>query len=195
MIYKLCYTDVETTGLDHKRNGLIQMAGSIYYLEGENYEKKEEFNFKIKTFEADEIADQALVVNKITREEIALYPDPKQVHSEFNSLLDKYVDRYNKADKLFFVGYNARFDYDFVRSFYEKCNDKYFGSFFFFPPVDVMNYAIVHLMEKRHELPNFKLATVADYFGVKPEGDLHDAFVDIEITRLIFEKLLNLRKV
>jgi DNA polymerase III epsilon subunit-like protein len=87
------------------------------------------------------------------------------------------------------VGYNARFDADFIRSFFEKCGDQYFGSWFWFPPIDVMNLALIKLMDKRATMPNFKLATVANVLGLEPEGRLHEAHADIRLTQQIFNNL------
>lgn len=193
MTIKICYIDTETTGTNYNKNGLIQIAGMIYYITDNKYEKKKEFNFKLGTFEGDVIEDEALKVNGVTREEIKAYPDPIKVYNELSGIFGEYCDKYNKEDKMFFVGYNSRFDYDFMRQFFEKCGDKYFGSFFFFPAVDVMNTAIVHLIEQRYTLPNFKLATVANYLQIDTEGNFHDAMKDIEITRMIFEKFVNLK--
>jgi len=187
---KLVFTDVETTGLDRNANGIVQIAGSVCFLNDDNsVEEKESFNFNVAPFPFDKVEDKALEVTGLTREQIAAYEKPLNVYSKFAGVVNKYCDKYNKQDKLFFVGYNARFDYDFMRTWFEKCGDKYFGSYFFSPPIDVMNIAIVNLIKKRHMLLNFKLGTVAEHYGITSEGMLHDADVDIELTKRIFIKL------
>ena len=45
------------------------------------------------------------------------------------------------------------------------------------------------LMGVRHELPNFKLETVASHFGIKPQGEAHDAMTDIRMTMEIYRRL------
>lgn len=189
---KLFFEDTETTGVDFHKNGITQIAGMIYFLDKE-YVKKAEFNFSVKPFDTDEITEKALEITKKTREEIMGYDPPLTVYNKLTSLLGEHCDKYNKQDKFFFVGYNSRFDYDFMRKFFEKCGDQYFGSYFFFPPIDVMNSAIQNMIKRRHILPNFKLGTVADHLGIKVEGDFHDAMKDIEITRLIFDKFVDLK--
>jgi len=43
------------------------------------------------------------------------------------------------------------------------------------------------LSERRAEMVNFKLGTVADFMGVKVEGEaLHNAMYDIYLTREIY---------
>ena len=72
----------------------------------------------------------------------------------------------------------------------EDHGDMFFGSFFFFPPIDVMNTAIFNCIRQRHLLPNFKLGTIAKHLGMDMVGDLHDAMVDIRLTADIFFKFL-----
>ena len=183
---KLCFIDTETTGTDPLKNGLIQLAGLIE-IDGQ---EKESFNFHLQPFLNDTIEENALMVNKTTKEELKSFQEPEEVYSDFSKILGMYVDKYNRNDKFFFVGYNARFDADFVRSFFEKNNDKYFGSWFWFPPIDVMNLAIVRLLQQRATMVNFKLGTIAIELGLKPEGDLHDALTDIRLTKQIFYSLI-----
>jgi DNA polymerase III alpha subunit (gram-positive type) len=42
-------------------------------------------------------------------------------------------------------------------------------------------------MDSRDEMKNFKLGTVAERLGLSAEGDLHNAFVDIILTKDIFQ--------
>src|SRR3990167_10551452 len=148
---KLCFFDVETTRTDPRLNGIIQIAGMTCTLNDGKLEEGESFNLRVRPHLADTIEDAALEVNGVTREMLAgeEYRDPKEVHRWLEKIFGRHVDKFDRADKFFFVGYNARFDYDFLRAFFEKCGDKYFGSFFHFPPVDVMNMAVVHLLGQR----------------------------------------------
>ena len=201
-MYKLCFIDVETTGTDAKRNGILQIAGEIILLEGlttgtdkkHNYEVVDSFNFNVKPFATDVIEDKALEVNKITREQIHTFENPSASYQGIMNIFCKSVDKYNKKDKYFFVGYNARFDYDFMRAWFEKNGDKYFGSFFYFPPLDVMNAAMWNMIRERKTLPNFKLETVANNLGITLEGNFHDAMKDIQITKEIFFKFLEMKE-
>jgi len=190
MLTKFCFIDTETTGLDCNKNGVIQIAGYIYYNNDGVFELKDTFNLIQRPFPNDLIEDTALEVNGKTRDEIKDYQNPQNSYTEFTSLLSTHCDKFDKQDKMFFTGYNARFDYDFMRAWFNKCGDKYFGSWFFFPPIDVMNQAIIKLIQLRHTLPNFKLKTVTEHFGIIPTGNLHDALTDIDITKQLFLKLI-----
>lgn len=124
-----------------------------------------------------------------TREQIAKYPAMGTVYRQFVAMLGKYVDKYNSKDKFFLVGYNnAAFDNQFLRGFFLQNNDKFFGSWFWANTMDVMVLATVYLANKRTEMENFKLSTVAATLGVQVDGDsLHNAMYDIELTKAVFD--------
>ena len=184
---KLIYIDVETTGIECPESGLLQLAGAIE-IDGQ---VAQEFNHRMRPFPADKICEEALEVNGLTREKVLEFDDPVDVFGRFKNILDRYVDRYDRADKFHFVAYNAVFDANHLRAWFEKNNDVYFGSWFFHPPIDVMGLAAVVLMNKRSSLPDFKLVTVAKVLGVKvDETKLHDAAYDIRLTREMYQILL-----
>ena len=184
---KRFFIDVETTGVNSRTDALIQLGG-IIEIDGEI---KEKLNLRIKPFPNDVINDKALEVNGITREELSTFSPPKKMYKKLTSIMSKYVDKFNKLDKFHFIGYNSRFDDDFVRSWFKKNGDKYYGSYFFWPSIDVANIAAVKFMDERHKFSNFKLMTVAKYAGVEVDpASAHDAMYDIEITRDLFYKLM-----
>ncbi len=105
--------------------------------------------------------------------------------------MDGFVDRYDKNDKFYFVGYNAKFDADHLRAWFQKNKDDYFGSWFWNPPLDVMSFAAFGLMRRRASLRNFQLLTVAEALGIATDKDnAHDALYDVELTRNVFQLLI-----
>lgn len=192
---KYCYCDIETSGTDKIKHAILQLSGSIE-IDGE---VKENFDWYIEPYPWQEIDPEAMKVNGIDLNNKDII-NPKEALFRFKSILSKYVNFWDKNDKFFFVGYNAKFDYDFMREFFINGsitdNDrKYgngFGNFFWVPPLDVMNMAAVKTRELRSGLclNNFKLMTIAELFDIKAEGDYHNALVDIEVTRKLFKKLL-----
>ena len=187
---KLIYIDVETTGIPCPQSGLIQLAGAIEI----NSAKPVFFQYDIQPFPTDDIDEEALEVNNITREQMATFEKHEMAYSNFISLLDTYIDKYDRNDKFHFIGYNAMFDSDHVRAWFEKNGNVYFGSYFFYPPIDVMGMAAVHFMEQRAELDDFKLLTVARALGLKvDETQLHDAKYDIKLTRQMFKILQTIK--
>ena len=116
----------------------------------------------------------------------------REAYATLIEFLSRHCDRYNKADKMHFVGYNARFDYDFMREFFVKNGDSYFGSWFWNPPICVMQAAAWMTMRVRGALPNFKLETLCKCaeLGWDVSG-AHDANYDITQTLELFKYIRN----
>jgi DNA polymerase-3 subunit epsilon len=185
---KLIYIDTETTGLDINKCAIIQISGYII-----SDEKEEEFNLLMKPFDGAIITEEALNIQGKNLKEINLYPDQKEIFIKFQSIISKYINKFDKNDKLFFIGYNSRFDSDMIRSWFRRNNDNYYGSWFWHPDIDVMILAASELMNIRNTLSNFKLSTIYKYIFPNDEEfkdeSLHDAMFDIKITRKLYEYL------
>lgn len=184
---KLFFFDLETTGIRPNRHGIHQMSGSIV-IDGI---EQEAFNFHVRPNPKAVIDPEALAVAGVTEEQILAYPPMEEVYQQLITLLSRYIDRYDKQDKFFLVGYNnAAFDNDFLRGFFLQNGDKFFGSYFWANTLDVMVLATAHTLPIRAELPNFKLSTVAAHMGIVVEEDkLHDAHYDIFLTRALYDKV------
>ena len=179
---KLCFVDLETTGTDPAQHGIVQIAGQLCI-----NAKKENFKFRMQIFPEDKVDLEAIKIHGL---EPTAGHAPKTVHAELVKLFSRYVDKYDKRDKLFFIAYNAQFDNAFLRKFFEKCGDKYFGSWFWFPYIDVMTLALSKLMNKRHGMENFKLGTVCRYLGIEFDMErAHGAEYDIAKTAELCDKL------
>jgi DNA polymerase-3 subunit epsilon len=183
---KLIYIDTETTGTDTEHCAITQLAGCIV-ADG----KSEDFNFFMKPFEGALITDEALKIQNKTCEEIMSYSSDKKTFVDFTSLLGKYIDRYEKSDKFFFIGYNSRFDSDMIRNWFKRNGDNYYGSWFWMPDIDVMALAARALINIRNTLPNFRLETVSKYLFPNDADvqnpQFHDARYDILMTRKIMQ--------
>lgn len=182
---KLFFFDLETTGLNPAKHGIHQISGEIV-IDGVT---KETFNFKVQPNPKALIDSTALEVGNVTLQQILDYPPMQEVFDKLQALLGKYVNKFDKTDKYFLVGYNnASFDNDFLRGFWLQNNDKYFGSWFWSNSIDVMVLAAQHLAVKRSEMQNFKLVTVAKQLGIEVEEEkLHDAHYDVYLTRKIYD--------
>lgn len=182
---KLFFFDLETTGTNPGKNGVHQISGEVV-IDGIGVEK---FDFKVRPNEKAIIEQEALDIAGVTKDQILAYPAMIDVYFDLTKMLAKYVDKFNKTDKFFLVGYNnASFDNQFLRGFFLQNGDQYFGSWFWSNSIDVMVLASQYLLEKRAGMENFKLATVAKELGIDTtEGKLHDATFDISLTRAIYE--------
>ena len=182
---KLVFFDLETTGTNPGKHGIHQISGQIV-IDGVI---KETFDFHVQPNPKALIEDEALKVGNVTCEQILAYPPMQQVYQEFVSMLGKYVDKFNKKDKFFLVGYNnAAFDNQFLRGFFLQNGDVYFRSWFWANSIDVMVLASAYLATRRPDMENFKLSTVARTLGVDVQSEsLHDAMYDIELTKAVFD--------
>lgn len=185
---KIVFIDLETTGVNYWQHGLHQISG---YIEIDGA-VKEQFNFHVRPHERAKIEIEALNASNVTEEQIMAYPHMSEVYPQLVKLLGKYVNKFDKKDKYFLSGYNvAAFDCNFLRGFFVQNDDKYFGSWFWPNTLDVNVLATQYLINKRTELIDFKLKTVASYLGINvDESKLHDAIYDIYLTREIYYKII-----
>ena len=190
-VEKLFFVDVETTGVDSNQNALTQVAGDVCIInESKELQSLETFNFDIQPWEGAVIEPEALKVTGKTEEEIMAYPSSESVYKEFVALLDRHCNKFDKKDKMVMLGYNVRFDEDYLRKWFERQGNPYIGSYFWYPPIDIMNLAMFDIGTKRSRLVNFKLGTVAANYGLTPDGKLHDAMADIKLTKDLFWTLV-----
>ena len=193
-LVKVIYLDTETTGLDPKANGIIQLAAWME-IDGET---KDRFNVYMKPWDGCVYTEEAMKTNGISCETIDAAKSELEVYGEFKSWMDHYINRYDKQDRAFLCGYNVGFDDNFLRALADRCGDKYLGSYKWSSAWDVMSEASIKLAEDRPNMPNFKLETVARHvLGdnavdeiLKREGHTHDAMVDVVITRELHRALV-----
>jgi DNA polymerase III epsilon subunit-like protein len=182
---KILWIDTETTGLSDWKNGIIQISGFIE-IDGE---EQESFNFRVRPFPQDEVHSKALEVNGIKRGDLAKFPAPQVVYRKLIDMLDKYIDKFDPADKFELAGYNIGFDKRFLASFFKKNGDNYFHSYVDYHLLDVMSAVQIWRREFNPKIPNIKLATVCEYFGI--DANFHDAMDDIRATKEVYVKVMN----
>jgi DNA polymerase-3 subunit epsilon len=185
MSKKTLFIDTETTGTDPKMHGMIQLA-CIIDIDGK-IEAEQSWN--IKPFVKDAIDFEALKVNGLSLDTIQGYPVPAGVFHDFQYLLGAHCDKYNRNDKYYPAGFKVDFDLAFLREFFLKMNDCYIGSWFNGKEIDPLS--LLRWLDWKGEisLPNYRLTTVCEYFGIKLDK-AHDALADIRATR----ELINLLK-
>ena len=184
---KILYFDLETTGLIPQIHSIIQIAG-IIEIDGEEVER---FDIKMKPHPKLRIDPQALISNNTTEEIINANPyTQEEGFREFKRVLDKHIEKYNKADKMYTGGYNtAGFDLPFLSRWFEIHRDNYFGSYFLPGSFDGMVLASQYLRGiRRSKMPAFKLMHVAKELGIEVEEDkLHDGLYDIIISKKVID--------
>lgn len=182
---KLLWLDTETTGLNKEKCDIIQLAG-IVIIDGE---EKERFNFHCQPINWENIEPASFEKTKMTIEKLKEFPMPQELYLKLIELLNKYIDRYNKDDKFFIAGHNVQFDLEFLKNFFLKMGDKYFGSYFYYKTVDLMYFATILHTAGLIKLTSWKLGDIANYLQIEVDDNLHDALYDIDLTRKCFCKL------
>ncbi len=182
---KVFWFDTETTGLDPYENDIIQIAG-IVEIDGS---VAEEFNFTCAPSNPNNIDPKALEVNKLRREDILKYEPPGvMLKWKLLPLLNKYIQPHDKKDKFLMAGWNTQFDMRFLRKFWKKNNEDYFGSWFEWVIFDVMVWYVGVEICTRHPYEDHKLVSIAAANGI--HLDAHDALNDIRVTRELYWKSL-----
>ncbi len=188
---KTLWFDTETTGLDPKENDIVQIA-ALYEVDKEIVDK---IQLQMQPINWGSVSEEALKVNGYTLDDLRGFMPADAAYCQLVKFLNKYIDRYNKADKLLSAGQNVRFDIDFLRQFFFKNNNQYFGAYFDYHALDLQAMTALLVRNKMLEVENFKLTTVAEAVGVDLGENAHDAMNDIIATREVFikyeEMLLN----
>jgi len=186
---KILYLDVETTGLDPIKHDIVQIAG-IVEIDGEI---KEEFDFKCCPVCSKNSDPRALEVHKYTLEEIKNFQPYQSVYDALISLFDKYINKYNKADKFIPAGYNIDFDVRFLFEFFKKNGNPYCGAYLDYHKIDPMPVLMMLDLKGTLKLKGFKLTDVCDQLGIQLEL-AHNALSDIRSTRELCYKVLDYLK-
>lgn len=181
---KVMFLDVETTGKDSKLHDIVELA-VIFEIDGR---VTESFKWNCQPFNWDTIEQEALDVHGTTIEQLKEYQDPHKVHAVLTKITDRYVNKYDKNDKLTLAGQKVEFDAGFLREFFFKAGDQYFGSRFNYRHIDLL--ATVRMLRYAGvmELANDRLETIAAHFGIELKA--HDALEDIMATRKALQMIL-----
>ena len=180
---KILWVDVETTGLDSAKNGIIQLS-CIVDIDGE---VKDTLNLFVKPFPTDEIVPEALEVTGTKIEDLAGFMNPNEALAQMKSMMSKYIDPYKrgktKNDKFYWGGHNTQFDINFVQEFFKKCGDKFFGSWFNYRQIDTLRMADFLVFGGRNFGESHKLGDLCKIGNVKLNA--HDSMSDISASREI----------
>lgn len=164
----VCF-DIETTGLNNnpamgKMDKIIEL-GAVKLVNGEITEK---FSSLIAC--PERLSKEIVALTGIKDEDLVGKPEVDKVLADF----------YKFTDGAILVGHNVGFDYRFVQYYGEQC-----GYMF-----DKKQYDTLALAQEvlRGKLANYKLNTVADYYGF--EFNHHRAFEDAAVTAKVFIELV-----
>jgi len=186
----ILWIDTETTGLDSIKHGLTQLS-CLVDREGEIVN---EFDILIKPFKGCKVSKSSLDKQNITIDDLKNNPDRKSYSEAFDLFIDflsKYVNRYDKNEKFVLAGKNVKFDIQFLREFFLKNGDSYFGSWFFYPSIDLDTLIAESVAFDGLRLFNYQLETICEAFDVKIRK-AHNSLYDIRATREVYWKIKEL---
>lgn len=165
---QLVFVDLETTGLDLDRHGIIEI-GCIFETDG----KREEENFQALANPGDvEHCEEAAKVHQISRQAIVDAPPLDTVLHQFDSRC---------VDDAIISGWNTKFDEAFLYKAYQRYGIKWRFDYHIF---DVWSlYKRLQLTGKLPADLHLGLGTVAKHYNIVRDGeDHHRALCDIEWT-------------
>ncbi len=162
------FVDLETGGLYPTKHSILQVAAVITDLD---FNIQGHFMSYVKPHPELEVTEQALAINKLTWENLEKAPPEKTVAAALHNFANLF------AEKGRFAGYNCQFDLEFLSLMWQRHN------------IDVVPYHVpwldIYTTAKSRlaniGLPNFKLVSVANHFGLNTDG-AHDAIQDLFMT-------------
>ncbi|NTU68904.1 MAG: 3'-5' exonuclease [Chlorobiaceae bacterium] len=182
---KLLWIDTETTGTDPSKHGIIQLA-ALMEIGGEVVDS---FNLKFQPHQDAAIDQSALDVTGTTMADLANRAQSNDAYFEFLRWIGKHIDKYDKADKAYPAGYNAKFDFEFLQAWAYAHGNKYgFGSYHNWRMQDPL--AILYVMDAigTISLPDYKLGTACAHYGIQINA--HDALSDVGAARTLYNILI-----
>ncbi|MDD3775893.1 MAG: 3'-5' exonuclease [Sulfurovaceae bacterium] len=180
---KIAYIDTETTGLNPKKHGIIQLACLIV----EDHKIIDQIDLLIDPFSYKEDCqcdDKALEINGRCIEEIGGFPNSDSQLENFCNFLSGHIE----DGTLQIAGYNIEFDIGFIKEWFDSC-DVPFKDFFNYKNLDILSLVrhIEYFAADVFELENHKLSTVCERLDI--ELDAHNAMNDIIATFYAHEKI------
>ena len=167
--------DTETTGFSPKNDRIVEIGAVLF----ENGAAKKRFQTLVNP--GISIPPRATAVNHITNDMLAGAPAERQVYPYFQQfLMDGGYGDSLYENEIILAAHNANFDISFLRAAYERC-----GLPGKFCCIDTLQLAKRFLPE----LPDRKLDTVAEYFGIENKK-AHRASSDAEVCGEILVRFL-----
>lgn len=174
----LAFVDIETTGLDHEKNEIIELGVVLAKLKDGELEVTDTIDMKITPKHIETAEAVALRVNG--------YNEADWLFSvSIESAMETFV---KKTDGAVFVAHNVTFDYGFI-----EANLKRLGmeNKFHFYIMDTLSIAFATL-HNNSDLGKLSLRALCEKYGIENKK-AHSAYADAFATYEVFKKLLNLK--
>ena len=183
----LVWIDLETTGLDPKVHGIVQIA-MIFEVDGKVVDSYSSM-VDCSSYDRDVGVNQvALNINNVKEEDIPTFKHPKDVLNDIRAKMNQWYG----SQRISLGGYNvSSFDKLFLEDFY-KSNGEEFWKTFNHKPIDVFElYKVLQHMGVMPHTYNQKLVTLVKEFGIATDEEIadnaHNAIWDIEVTKGLYD--------
>ena len=152
------FVDVETTGLSHKKDAIVQIS-AIRYSGSKAINK-----FCTYVNPGQPIPPSATRIHGITDSMVRKAPRIAEIQQKFLDFINGGI----------LVGYNTPFDLKFLDSAFHGALD------------NVAYLDVLPLAREILNLPDYKLETVSSHIGFRPNAGFHNALADCEATAAVF---------
>lgn len=191
--------DLETTAADPNKAQITQIAACA--INSKTLEIKDSFASYCKPENMDDIEDGALAATRMTREQIATFPETKLVWPQFVDFVNKYNYRNTVYTAPIPCGYNILgYDMVIINRYCEKFgtewdekrqSQKLFSQVYSF---DVLHH-LWFWFESVPDLEKLKLTEVFKYMGAEDAViEAHDAVVDVRNTAELVIRLFKMQR-
>lgn len=174
---KLFWVDTETTGIDPTKDSIVELYAILD-------KSEEEIELQCRPVPESRITKEALAINRKTVEEIQQYP-PAEDSVQY--LIHKLIPVVNNSGKLIISGWNAFFDYQFLRQMFarEFCKPV-FDEIFSYHVLDVSSIALMCLNQEWIKIyREISLSVFTEYLGIDHEP--HSAKSDCLAAKIIYD--------
>ncbi len=201
--YVIYVCDTETTGLNAVENDVIELSMFRLIPQGDDSYKEDQRTWLIKAINPKTISDEALNKNGHKREDILHlskfgkenYLLPQEVVDQVETWMME--DNVSAVDRVF-AGQNPKFDLDFLKELWKRCDRPTENDFPFMigngnRVIDTKQIVVLFDICTGRRRKYYNLSSLVKAVGVK-KGKAHKADEDTRMTKDLMMKLISIIK-